>query len=119
MTNISHMPVADPIRQARAEFVDHAIDADGRSARYVAGKIGVSPSSLGQRLSGRVAFTAEDIERIAYVLKRDPVDFYREYLAAQAGPDGNGWAPSGSNRRPADYSSDASVVNLDDWRRSA
>ena len=119
MDNISHLPAVDPIRQARADFVATAIEDDGRSRRFVATRIGVNPSSLGDRLKGRVAFTAEDIEGIAHVLKRDPVEFYRAYLAATNGPEGNEWAPSGSNRRPADYSSDGSVVVLADWRKGA
>lgn len=72
----------DHVRAARAHFVAEAIDNDDRSHRWVAQQIGISHSALGERVKGRVSFTAEDIEGIARILKRDPVEFYGEYLAA-------------------------------------
>lgn len=98
------------IRARRAAYVRHEVEADGRSVRYVAGKIGVSHSSLGDRLRGKVAFLAEDIEEIAGILKRDPVEFYAAYLAAghnptpdESDPRDSEWylAPVTPIRRPA------------------
>lgn len=86
MSNVTQMTSHDPQRGARAEFVKTAIDNDDRSIRYMAARIGINHTSLADRLKGRVAFTAEDLEGIAHVLKRDPVEFYREYIAV--GPDG-------------------------------
>lgn len=81
MTNISHLPAPDARRQARADFVKNAIELEERSVRYVAIRAGISPASLGDRLKGRIAFTADDLEGIAHVLKRDPVEFYRDYIS--------------------------------------
>lgn len=86
MTNVTALPKLDPTRVARAAFVKNAIEADDRSIRYVAGRTGINPTSLGDRIRGHVAFTAEDIEAVAVVLKRDPVDFFRDYLAAGHAP---------------------------------
>lgn len=86
MGNIAHIQHLDPRRVARAQFVKSAIADDHRSQRYVAGSIGLPASSLTDRLVGRVAFTAEDIEGIARVLKRDPVEFYRDYINAPNNP---------------------------------
>lgn len=89
MSNVTPIRTVDPVRRNRAEFVKQAIENDDRSIRYIAGRIALNHSSLADRLKGKVAFTAEDIEGIAHVLKRDPVDFYRAYLAAKDGPNGD------------------------------
>lgn len=86
MSNVTQMTGHDPQRRARAEFVKTAIDNDDRSIRYMAARIGINHTSLADRLKGRVAFTAEDLEGIAHVLKRDPVEFYRDYISV--GPEG-------------------------------
>ena len=89
-------------RRARGQYVDQMIKADGRSARYVAIHTGINPTSMGDRLKGKAPFLADELERIAVVLKLDPIDFYRHYIAASAedprpeGPDGD----QSSNVRP-------------------
>jgi hypothetical protein len=86
MSNVTHLPAPDPRRQARADFVAHAIQLEERSVRFVANKIGLSPVSLGDRLKGRIAFSAEDLEGIAQVVREDPLKFIARYLAV--GSDG-------------------------------
>lgn len=86
MSNVTQMTGYDPLRRARAQFVKTAIDNDDRSVRYIAGRIGINHTSLADRVKGKVAFSVEDLEGIAYVLKRDPMQFIREYLAV--GPEG-------------------------------
>lgn len=104
MSNITQIAPADPQRQARAEFIAAQLEADGRSVRYVAGNIGINHTSLGDRLKGRVAFTVEDIEAIARVLKRDPVRFFAEYIAANPhGPKGEKLPEVDSNHQPAGF----------------
>lgn len=100
MTNVTQLKFADPTRRARADFIKLEIEKQDRSVRYVAGKIGVNHTSLGDRLKGKVPFTAEDIERIASVLRRDPVSFYREYLAASV-DEGVKLPEVDSNHQPA------------------
>ena len=82
MNNSTLERSATSIRRSRAIFVKAALEEDDRSARYVAQRIGISHSALGDRLNGKVAFTAEDIERIAIILKLKPVEFYADFLAA-------------------------------------
>lgn len=94
-------------RRARAAFVKAAIEDDDRSDRYVAIRAGISTSAFSDRLKGRVAFLADELEDIAHVLKLDPVDFYRDYIAA-----GTEKAPTpkggGSKTRSTDYKGDVS-----------
>lgn len=72
---------ARDLRKARGQFVDYLIKTDDRSARYVALQIGLNPTSMGERLHGKSPFLADELEDIARVLKIDPVDFYRDYIA--------------------------------------
>jgi hypothetical protein len=83
----SEAPAGD-IRRSRAAFVKSLMDDDGRSARYVAGRVGISHTALSDRLKGKAPFLADELELIAGVLKISPVDFYAAYLAAgtQKGP---------------------------------
>ena len=73
-------------RFARASFVGNALKSERWSTRQAALALGMSHSSLGDRLKGNTSFLAEDIEDIATLLKRDPVEFYADYLAV--GPTG-------------------------------
>jgi transcriptional regulator with XRE-family HTH domain len=68
------------IRVARASFIRGLIEDDDRSVRYVAQRMGVAPSTLGERLSGKTAFLADDIAAIAEVLRRNPIELYGQYL---------------------------------------
>ena len=77
---------ARSLRRARGAFVKSRIEEDDRSARYVAGRIGINPSSMSERLRGKSPFLADELEGIALVLKIDPVEFYRDYIAV--GPAG-------------------------------
>lgn len=88
-TNANVVPIADTarmLRRARGEFVKDLLDEDGRSARYVATRIGLSPTSMSERLRGKAPFLADELEGIALVLKLDPIEFYRSYIAV--GPEG-------------------------------
>ena len=92
------IPFADEahmLRRARGAYVKSVIvDEHERSARFVATRIGLSPSSMGERLKGKSPFLADELEGIARVLRIDPVDFYRHYIAVDAH-----WSPDGSNPR--------------------
>lgn len=82
-------PLVDPgrlLRRARGQFVKNLFDEDGRSARYVAGQIGLNPTSMSDRLRGQAPFLADELESIARVLKMNPVDFYAQYISV--GPTG-------------------------------
>ncbi|MEV4959012.1 helix-turn-helix domain-containing protein, partial [Microbacterium sp. LMB2-1.2] len=69
------------LRQARGAFVKSLIDQEERSARFVAVRIGLSASSMGERLKGKSPFLADELENIARVLRLDPVAFYAQYIA--------------------------------------
>ena len=76
-------PVApDAIRVARATFVRDSLKSERWSTRAAALAIGSNHNSLGARLRGDTAFLAEDLEAIAGLLKRNPVEFYGAYLMA-------------------------------------
>lgn len=83
-------PIITPerqLRRARGEFVKNVIvDEHERSARFVAVRIGLSPSTMGERLNGKSPFLADELESIARVLKIDPIEFYSRYI--QVGPAG-------------------------------
>lgn len=76
----------DQIRFARAAFVRDELKAERWSIRAAAMAIGTNHTSLGARVKGDTAFLAEDIESIAYLLKRDPIEFYGEYINAGTDP---------------------------------
>lgn len=69
-------------RIARGAFVKHMMEHDGRSARFMASRIGISHTAFGDRLRGKAPFLADELEEIAYVFKMDPIEFYRDYIAA-------------------------------------
>jgi len=84
-TSSNVIPFADEarlLRRARGSFVKSVIlDEEERSARFVATRIGLSPSSLSERLRGKSPFLADELESIARVLRIDPVEFYSRYIA--------------------------------------
>ncbi|WP_431862981.1 hypothetical protein [Microbacterium algeriense] len=84
MTNIASTDLSqrDVIRSARAAFVRDALKSERWSVRAAALAIGTNHTSLGARVKGDTAFFAEDIESIAILLKRNPIEFYGEYLRA-------------------------------------
>ena len=69
------------VRRARAAFVKARLDEDGRSARFVSSRVGISNTAFSDRLKGKAAFLADELELIAAVLKIDPVKFYAEYIS--------------------------------------
>lgn len=83
MTNVTplHEPARDQ-RRARGHYVKSLLDADGRSARYVAGRIGISNSAMSDRLKGKAPFLADELEEIAAVIHVRPLEFYAGYIAA-------------------------------------
>lgn len=74
------------------------IDQEERSARFVAVRIGLAPSSMSERLKGKSPFLADELESIARVLRLDPVEFYGQYIAVKPG----GFQPGAANQRPSD-----------------
>ena len=89
MTSVAHINAASSrrdVRLARASFIRGLIEAEDRSVRYVATKIGLSPSTLGERLSGKNAFLADELEALAPIVRMTPVGLYAEYIAV--GPAG-------------------------------
>jgi transcriptional regulator with XRE-family HTH domain len=71
----------NPRRAARASFVHEALRAERWSVRQAALAIGLSHSALSSRMNGSTAFLADEIESIALLLKREPAEFYADYLA--------------------------------------
>lgn len=113
MSNPNVTPIFDEgrmLRRARGRFVKDLIDADDRSVRYVALRIGVSPTTMGERVAGKSPFLADELEEIAAVLKIDPVDFYTRYIAV------TGEGPGEPNTRSNGYKLGRSVVSLDALR---
>lgn len=84
MTNIAPLALTprEEIRARRAAFVRDCLKSERWSVRAAAMAIGTNHSSLGARVKGETAFTAEDIEAIAVLLKQDPIEFYGRYLNA-------------------------------------
>lgn len=74
------------IRRTRGAYVKAHMDADHRSARYVANQVGISNTALSDRLKGKAPFLADELEAIARTLKLDPIDFYRGYINATENP---------------------------------
>lgn len=70
------------LREIRGAFVRHALSSERWSARKAAGELNMSHTALSDRFNGNVSFLAEDIADIARLLRRDPVDFYRDFLNA-------------------------------------
>lgn len=89
---------ARELRRARGAFVKSVIDDEERSARFVAVRIGLNPTSMSERLHGKSPFLADELESIARALRIDPVEFYSQYIAVGPGDT----APISSNPRPMD-----------------
>lgn len=84
MTNSNVIQFEDPERsrrRARGEFIKDLIDREDRSVRYVAIKAGISPTSMGDRVKGKAPFLLDELESIAAVLRLDPVELYKDYIA--------------------------------------
>lgn len=82
MTILSQTGSNSDYRLARGAFVRDALKAERWSIRAAAMVIGMSNTALSDRCRARAPFLAEDIEAIAIILKRDPVEFYGAYLRA-------------------------------------
>ncbi len=108
-------PAADDTRASRAAFVRDSLKSERWSIRHAASELGMSHTALSTRVRGATPFLADELEAIArFLLKRDPIEFYAEYLAAGQPPadtknapfpkEGgvSEWAQRGSNPRPAD-----------------
>jgi hypothetical protein len=78
---------AQRVRALRGAFVEAALREERWTIRQASIRLGLSNTALGDRVKGRVSFLAEDIEDIAELLKREPVEFYSAYLAAKDGHD--------------------------------
>lgn len=89
---------ARDLRRVRGAFVKSVIDDEERSARFVAVRIGLNPTSMSERLHGKSPFLADELENIARVLRIDPVEFYSRYISVGSSDS----APITSNPRPKD-----------------
>lgn len=101
---------ADVARAGRAAFVHQQLKNERWSIRQAALTLGMNHTVLGSRLNGATAFLADEIESVAHLLKREPVEFFAEYLASGTGD----FKPTESNPRPKDYK--AAVSDLDEFR---
>lgn len=57
------IPLPDLARMIRAQLA-----FKGKTATWLAGYLGISPSSVAHRLSGRIAWTQEELEAVAAAL---------------------------------------------------
>ena len=73
---------ASQSRQARAAFVHLSLKEDRWSIRQAALALGMSHTALSSRLRADTAFLADEIEGLAHLLRRDPVDYFRLYIEA-------------------------------------
>ena len=102
MTNSNVIQLEDPERsrrRARGEFIKNLIDREDRSVRYVAIKAGISPTSMGDRVKGKAPFLLDELEMIAAVLRLDPVELYKDYIAVGS----DGFEPSTSSVKSRDF----------------
>lgn len=114
-SNVTHLSPRSNARQDVAAAVRAHMAVRDMKDTELARRVGWSQSYVSRRTNAGTAFSTDDLGVIA-----DEFDLSIAELVQMptARPD-DGWAPSGSNRRPADYSSDASVVVLADWRKGA
>ena len=113
MTNVTPLrDTTDPIRTARAAFVLDSLKSERWSVRQAALATGIGTSVLATRMSGTTAFLADELESIAALLKRDPVEFYAEYIAVGRA----GFEPATSTVESRQF--DRPVVNLFDRKAS-
>ena len=79
--NIVHLrPEGDAARATRAQFIHGLLKSERWSVRQAALAMGMTSSVLATRMNGSTPFLADELEKIAELLKRDPVKFYAEYL---------------------------------------
>lgn len=98
MSNITELRSAHDLTQTRrAAFVRESLTDERWSIRQAAMAIGMSHTALGSRCKGETGFLADELEAIAGLLKREPVEFYADYLAA-GGAGHSGPAPVGPAR---------------------
>lgn len=84
-SNVSVLrPQVDSARAARAAHIHGLLKGERWSVRAAALAMGIGPSVFATRMNGSTAFLADELEMIARLLKRDPVEFYAEYLAIGA-----------------------------------
>lgn len=127
MSNVTELHIkSDTRRSNRADFVRQALTHERWSMRKAAMALGMNHTVLSSRTRGDTAFLAEEIEAIAELLHRDPVQFYADYLnsgnRAPAGPPGLGHtakldASKNAEPRTKDYGSRDTVVRVDFTRR--
>jgi len=94
MSNVTNLrPDGDAIRTTRAKHIHGLLSDERWSIRQASIRLGMNNSVLASRVKGETAFLADELEHLARLLKRDPVEFYAEYLSAGA-PENTG--PGGS-----------------------
>ena len=85
--NVSNLrPLGDEMRSARAAHIHGLIKSERWSIRQAALQIGMNHGVLASRMNGSTPFLADELESLARLLNRDPVEFYAEYL--KVGPTG-------------------------------
>ena len=78
-------PEADVVRADRASHIHGLLKSERWSIRQAALRLQMNNSVLASRMSGATPFLADELEGIARLLKRDPVEFYAEYLKVGLG----------------------------------
>ena len=84
-TVTSLRPGGDSTRTARAKHIHGLLTDERWSIRKAAISIGMNVSVLASRMNGSTAFLADELEDLAKLLRRDPVEFYAEYLSVGPG----------------------------------
>jgi len=94
MSNVTNLrPDGDATRTMRAKHIHGLLSDERWSIRQASMRLGMNNSVLATRMSGATPFLADELEKLAVLLKRDPVEFYAEYLRAGT-PENTG--PGGS-----------------------
>lgn len=90
----------------------------GYSGVKLANKIGWTQPYFSRRMSGKMAFDVDDLEKIANALDVPMWRLVTSMPASTQPPEGGNsqWALRGSNPQPTDYKVEASVIDMSAWR---
>lgn len=92
---------------AAAEELRQLLRLHGITNRELAGACGRSEFWVGKRINGHVPIDLDDLEVLSRALGVEPAELLpRSWVAPSPDPGTGGdaaWAPTGSNRQPADY----------------
>jgi transcriptional regulator with XRE-family HTH domain len=107
MSEVIAMPDRESPRGRVAAEVRAALARARVSGNRLSTLLGQSQPYWSRRLTGKVAFDVDDLSAIADLLGVHVTSFFAVTAGAPrpTGPGGAGWAPSESNREPADSTS--------------